>query len=76
MTHPLRLAVAVLSLLAVAPAARAAVITVDTTADTGTGNCTLSDAVAAANTDAVVDGCAAGSGTDEIDLTGPPARSC
>lgn len=44
-------------------------IPVDTTTDSGTGNCTLREAIAAANTDAVVDGCSAGSGTDLIDLS-------
>lgn len=50
--------------------AGAASITVDTVSDTGTGNCTLREAIEAANTDAVVDGCTAGAGTDVIDLTG------
>lgn len=50
--------------------AYAATITVDTTADSGSGNCTLREAVEAADTDAVVDGCAAGAGSDTIDLTG------
>jgi hypothetical protein len=50
--------------------AGAATITVDTTADSGSGNCTLTEAVAAANTDSAVDACAAGSGADVIDLTG------
>jgi CSLREA domain-containing protein len=46
----------------------AATITVDTTADgvTVDGNCTLREAVIAANTDAAVDACAAGSGADVI----------
>jgi hypothetical protein len=50
-------------------ATSAAVITVDTLAN-GPGDCSLAEAIAAANTDAVVDGCAAGSGDDEIDLNG------
>jgi hypothetical protein len=50
--------------------ARAATITVDTTADSGSGNCTLTEAVVAANTDSAVDACDAGSGADVIDLTG------
>ncbi len=34
------------------------------------GACTLQDAIHAANTDAVAGGCTAGSGTDQIELTG------
>jgi len=49
---------------------RAATIIVDTTADTGTGNCTLREAIQAADTDSAVDACTAGSGTDLIDMTG------
>ena len=50
------------------PAASATTITVDSTADdTATnGNCTLREAVIAANTDAGVDDCPAGSGADVI----------
>ena len=50
--------------------AAAATITVDTTADSGSGNCTLTDAVAAANGDNAVDACVAGSGADTIELPG------
>ena len=50
-------------------AAGAALITVNTTADSGAGNCTLREAIMAANTDSVVDACSAGSGPDVIDLT-------
>ena len=48
----------------------ASVITVDTTTDdlTVNNNCTLREAIQAANTDSPVDGCAAGSGADEIVL--------
>lgn len=48
--------------------ARAATITVNATADTTTpnGNCTLREAVIAANTDSAVDACAAGNGGDII----------
>lgn len=48
--------------------AHAATITVDTAADdtTATGNCTLREAVEAANTDTAVDACGAGSGADTI----------
>ena len=49
---------------------RAATIVVDTNLDAGDGNCTLREAIEAANTDLAVDGCAAGSGDDVIDLTG------
>lgn len=52
--------------------ALAATITVDSTADDleqgPNGNCTLREAVAAANTDLPVDACAAGLGADVIDL--------
>ncbi len=46
----------------------AANITVDSTADavTNDGNCTLREAIQAANTDAAVDTCAAGAGADTI----------
>jgi len=57
-------------LLPIAPAAFAATITVDTTAVTGSGNCTLPEAIEAANTNAAVDACTAGAGDDEVDLTG------
>lgn len=52
--------------------AQASVITVDTTADDiiANGNCTLREAIIAANTDTAVDACAAGSGDDVIIL--PP----
>ena len=56
------------TLLSVERPARAATITVDTTADDTTinGNCTVREAVIAANTNAAVDGCSAGSGADII----------
>ncbi len=48
----------------------AAAITVNTTADEQNtdGDCSLREAITAANTDAAVDGCVAGSGADTIDL--------
>lgn len=48
----------------------ATVITVDTTVDDNTvnGNCTLREAIIAANTDTTVDTCPAGTGDDTIDL--------
>lgn len=52
-----------------APLADAAFITVDAfddADDAANGDCTLREAVAAANTDTAVDGCAAGSGADVI----------
>ncbi len=57
-----------LALLCGYGAAHAATITVDTTADdtTANSNCTLREAVIAANTDAPVDACSAGSGADVI----------
>ena len=52
------------------PIAQAAGITVNTTTDelTTNGNCSLREAIQAANTDAAVDVCAAGSGADTITL--------
>lgn len=54
------------------PAASAATITVDSTADDldlgPNGNCTLREAIEAANTDAAVDRCVAGSGADTIEI--------
>jgi predicted outer membrane repeat protein len=64
------LTVALLVAVLLPVVAGAATIVVDTTADSGSGNCTLTEAVAAANTDSAVDACAAGSGADVIDLTG------
>ena len=48
-----------------------AVITVDTTGDTGAAkaSCELRSAIEAANTDSVVDGCASGSGDDTIEFS-------
>ena len=50
--------------------ARTAAITVNTTTDDDTvnGNCTLREAIRAANLDQAVDACSAGSGADTIDL--------
>lgn len=60
------------ALVALAPIVRADTITVTTTADdvVVNGNCTLREAVIAANTDTAVDACAAGNGDDFITL--PP----
>lgn len=54
--------------IAATPSAGAATINVTTTADelNSDGDCSLREAVRAANTDAAVDACAAGSGTDTI----------
>ena len=53
--------------LATASAARAATITVNSTADPGApGICALRDAITAANAKAPTNGCAAGTGTDTI----------
>ena len=59
-----------LALLLRVAAADAASIAVDTTADDTlmNGNCTLREAILAANGDAAVDGCAAGAGADTIIL--------
>jgi CSLREA domain-containing protein len=67
------LSVAVVLLLCLLPAAVAqasSTITVNTTAQSpgAAGDCTLGEAIQAANTDATVDGCAAGSGADTIVL--------
>lgn len=53
-----------------APAARAATITVTTTADENNsdGDCSLREAIIAANTDTAIDACPAGSGADTISL--------
>jgi CSLREA domain-containing protein len=53
------------------PAARAVTITVTTTNDEldANGNCSLREAVLAANLDTIVDACEVGSGADEISLT-------
>ncbi len=61
---------ALLLLAAFARPALAATITVNTTADdtTNNGNCSLREAVIAANTDAARDACRAGSGADTITL--------
>jgi CSLREA domain-containing protein len=54
----------------VAPAASAATITVNNLSGTSVaGQCTLRDAIQAANTDVAVQGCAAGSGPDTINFS-------
>ena len=55
---------------AVTPAAHAATITVDTTADPqlNDGTCSLRNAIVSANTDTAVNGCSAGAGADTIVL--------
>jgi CSLREA domain-containing protein len=65
-----------LALLPTTPA-RAATITVTTTADEHTNpgpetGCSLREAVTASNTDAAFGGCPAGSGTDTIQLASGP----
>src|SRR5262245_47305686 len=69
-----RVLVCSLAVALLAPAAASAnTITVNDISDPSTGNCTLHDAITAANTNAAVNGCAAGSaiGTDLIDFTLP-----
>jgi CSLREA domain-containing protein len=63
-----RLQAGVTLVLAVAAVARAATITVNSTADAvdNDSNCTLREAILAANSDTAVDGCAAGSGPDVV----------
>jgi CSLREA domain-containing protein len=65
------LVAAVVTVLAVPASAGAATITPSTLGDdnTGNGNCTLREAIIAANTDAAVDACAPGSGSDVIQLS-------
>ena len=52
------------------PEAHAAVITVTTTTDelNADGDCSLREAITAANNDAAVDACVAGSGADTIEI--------
>src|SRR5689334_10135263 len=68
--HPLRPLTAILLVVLTVVAADATVIPVNTTADglSVDGNCTLREAVVAANTDAAVDACPAGAGADTIQL--------
>jgi CSLREA domain-containing protein len=70
--HQLRFAflLGVMVLFAAPGGVRAASITVDTTADelNGNGDCSLREAIQAANTDSAVSGCTAGSGADSITL--------
>jgi CSLREA domain-containing protein len=55
---------------AASPRVSGTTITVNTTADgTGGPDCTLRDAIAAANTDTVAGGCSAGHGADTIDFS-------
>src|SRR5262245_13519595 len=65
-------AVSVAIALLAAPGAHAATIAPSTLADdnTANGNCTLREAVRAANANTAVDACAAGDGTDTITLAG------
>jgi hypothetical protein len=68
------LAVALLAVTLLAPSAASAnTITVDSTADPSAVGCTLHDAITAANTNVIVNGCTAGSGigTDTIDFSLP-----
>lgn len=60
-------------LLVIVPAAGAETVAVTTTADTyggSAGECSLREAITAAQTDVAFDGCAAGSGADVISLPG------
>ncbi len=62
--------VALTALIALAPSfASAAPITVTTTDETSATDCTLPDAIAAANFDSLEGHCSAGSGTDAITIT-------
>ncbi len=65
------LAVALALVVVPVPPALAATITVTSTTDeigSANGSCTLREAIQAANTDAAVDACTAGSGSDTISL--------
>jgi len=63
-----RLQAGVTLVLVLAAVARAATITVNSMADAvvNDGNCTLREAILAANSDTAIDGCAAGSGPDVV----------
>lgn len=63
-------AAAIALTLSLMPVARASTISVTTTADAlaDDGNCSLREAIRAANLDAAVDACPAGSGADVIEL--------
>src|ERR1700722_5892330 len=67
----LRLAAMVVALaMSIAPTARAATITVNSLADSGSADvCVLRDALTAANTKVVVNGCVAGTGIDTINFS-------
>jgi hypothetical protein len=60
--------VGLVAALLLAPAARAATITVTTNADSGSGACTLRDAINAANTNAVAGACAQGNAGPVVDI--------
>jgi hypothetical protein len=62
-------AVTAAALLIATGSASAATITVDTTDDTSATDCTLRNAIAAANNDAASGACPAGSGADTIRIT-------
>jgi|SRR5262245_12801566 len=64
----LRKAAALALVVGIATVARGTTIPVDSTADSLAvdGNCTLREAIIAANTDAAVDACPAGSGADVV----------
>ena len=70
MQFPSRAICAIAALVSLGGAGQAAMIVVDSTADDvmPNGNCTLREAVLAANADAAVDTCTAGSGADVIVL--------
>lgn len=61
--HFIRISLLFFALLQLATAAHAATITVDTPGDSGAGNCTLREAIIAANTNAAFGGCTAGENT-------------
>ncbi|MCA1899789.1 MAG: CSLREA domain-containing protein, partial [Chloroflexi bacterium] len=69
--YAILIAALALAALPVTPA-RAATITVNVTTDenTNNGNCSLREAIVAANTNAAYNGCPAGAGADTIVLTG------
>ena len=72
-------AVVVAAVLSLTSASRAITITVNSLADTGTASiCALRDAITAANTMTVTNGCAAGTGNDTIhfSVTGTIHLSC
>lgn len=71
MTYRFAMTLVMLLVLVCFSASHAAIITINSTADTTTTGCTLRLAIAAANTDSSVGGCVAGSGADQLNFAVP-----